>query len=182
MLGSCVRSLSICREDQKERVTPSKQRNLLKAIEQTTKSLSQQLDEAGVKMWLATAGVVTVGRDEMAVNAELRKANERIADAVRALMDLRERAKTAARAASKRTVPGRGGSRHRPGAKGQLIKNAIAIYSHMRVQHPESGKRPGFGGPMLRFVRAVGKLCGDCMRDTDIREVWRVGKSKKNKF
>ena len=165
-----------------ERITPSEQRNQLNAIEQTAKRLLQKLDETGVKMWLTTAGILTAGRDEVAVNAELRKANDRVADAVRALMDLRERAKTAALATNKWIAPGRGGSRRRPKAKGQLIKDAIAIYSHMRMQHPESGKRPGFGGPILKFVCAVGKLYGSCVRDSDIREVWRVWKSNQKQF
>jgi hypothetical protein len=165
-----------------QRITPSDQRNQLKAIEQTAKKLLRQLDEIGVKMWLATAGVVTADRDEVVVNAELRTTNDSVADAIRALTDLRERAKTAALAISKRIVPTRGGSQRRPGAKGQLINEAIAIYSHMRMQHPESGNRPGFGGPMLRFVHEVGKLYGQDLRDSEIREVWRTRKSKQKKI
>jgi hypothetical protein len=158
----------------KERTTPSDQRNQLNAIERTAKTLLHQLGETGVNIWLGTAGVVTADRDEAPVNAELIRAQKSVADAVSAIKDLRARAKTAAHAASKRIAPGRGGSRHRHGAKGQLIKDAIAIYSHMRAQHPD-------GGPMPRFVRAVGKLCGDCVQDSEIREVWRVRKSKQKK-
>jgi hypothetical protein len=162
----------------KERITPSKQRNRLKAVEAITKRLLQQLDDRFVAMWLATAGVVTADRDKVAVNAELRKANDRVTNAVCAIKDLRDRATTAAHAASKRITPGRGGSRRRPKAKGQLIKDAILIYSHMRMQHPDSGRRPAFGGPMQRFVHAVAKLFGDCVQDTHIRDMWRMWKSK----
>jgi hypothetical protein len=165
-----------------KRITPREQQNQLKAIEKTAERLLQQLDDRFVKMWLATAGVVTADRDEVAVNAELRKANDRMTDAVCAIKDLRDRAKTAAQAASKRVIPGRGGSRRRSKAKGRLIKDAILIYSHMRMQHPDSGRRPGFGGPMQRFVHAVAKLFGDRVQDAHIRDVWRMRKSKQKQF
>ncbi len=58
-----------------ERVTPGEQRKQLKAIEKTAKRLLQQLGETGVEICLATAGVVTAGKDQVAINAELRKAN-----------------------------------------------------------------------------------------------------------
>jgi hypothetical protein len=166
----------------KERITPSQQHNRLKAIEKTAKKLLEQLGESAVNMWLSSAGIVTTGRDEAAINAELREASHRIDDIVRAVMDLHDRASTAARVVSKRIRPERGGFRHRPSAKGQLIRKAIAIYSHVRAQYPDSGKQAGFGGPMLRFVHAVAALYGGCVRESDIREVWRTRKSKQKLF
>jgi hypothetical protein len=164
-----------------ERVTPSQQRNQLKAIKKATNSLLQQLKQAEPKWWLTATGILLTGRDEATVNAELKIASDCVADDIRALEDLHRRAKTAIPTVSKLIAQGRGGSRHRPAAKGQLIKHAIAIYSHMRAQHPASGARPGFGRPMLRFVTAVGRLFGSDLQETEIYEVWRVWKSKQKK-
>ena len=161
-----------------ERFTPSKQRNRLKAIESTAKKLSRQLKDPAVKLWLSAFRIVTAGNDPAAINAELREANHRVEDIVRAVIDLHDRANTAAHTVSRRIALGRGGFRHRPGAKGQLIRDAIGIYSHMRMQHPDSGNQPGFGGPMLRFVHAVAALYGARVWDPDIHVVWRTRKSK----
>ena len=161
-----------------ERFTPSEQRKDLKAIEGTAKKLLRQLHDSAVKLRLSSVCIVTAGKDEAAINAELREANHRVDDIVRAVMDLRDRANTAAGAVSKRIASGRGGFRHRPGAKGQLIRDAIAIYWYVREQYPDSGKQAGFGGPMLRFVRAVAALYGARVWDSDIRDVWRTRKSK----
>jgi len=137
----------------------------------------QSLDGLGVTSRLASAGINIADRDEAEVNAELSAAYDRVADAVIGLLDLHERAKTAAQAATKRMTAGRGGSRHRPTAKGQLIRYALVIYAHMRGQHLNSGNKPGFGRPMLEFIQAVATLYGARVCDADIREVWRRWKS-----
>jgi hypothetical protein len=157
-----------------ERISPSEQRNQLEVIEQTARKLLQELGSAHVNMWLVTAGIVTAGRDETTVNAELRKASDSLADAVRALTDLRARAKIAALAASKRTAPGRGGSRHRPGAKGQLIKDAIAIYSHMRRQYPHCRWRNLF----VRSANCTALVCGT----VTFAKCGGLGNQNKNNF
>jgi hypothetical protein len=59
--------------------------------------------------------------------------------------------------------------------------DAIVVYSHIRGQHPASGARPGFGGPLVRFVSAVGKLFAVSVKETEIHEVWRVWKSNPRK-
>jgi hypothetical protein len=164
-----------------ERVTPSQQRNQLKAIEKDTKSLLRQLKEPEPKMWLSAAGIRLGGRDQATVNAELKIASDSLTDCIRALTDLHRRAKIAISTVGKRIAPGRGGSRHRRTARGQLIMHAIAIYSHIRKQHPASGVPPAFGGPMVRFVSAVGKLFDNCLQEAEIYEVWRVWKSKQKK-
>ena len=164
-----------------ERITPSQQRNTLKAIEKNTSFLLRQLNKRSVGMWLTVAGISKEGKDQATVNAELRIASDRVSDAIRALEDLHSRARTTIATVSKHIAPGHGGSRHRPTAKGQLIMDAIAIYSHIRGQHPASGARPGFGGPLVRFVSAVGKLFAVSVRETEIRGVWRVWKSNPRK-
>ena len=161
-----------------EHVTAGQQRSQLKEVEKTTKRLLRQIENPFLKMWLAAAGIRTSGRDENAINNELRIANDRVTEIVRVLNDLRDRAEKACQIATARMTSGRGGPRRGPTAKGQLIKHAIMIYSYMRVQYPESGKYPGFGGPLLRFVQAVGKLYGVHVRDSEIREAWRTWKSK----
>jgi hypothetical protein len=163
----------------KERVTPGEQRTRLDAIEKAAKSLLLKLHDPAVRMWLVTAEIIPASRDRVAVNTDLKKAGDCVDDAIRGLTDIHDRAKAAARAASKRLARGRGGTRRRPEAKGQLINDVIEIYSHVRVQHPNSGNRPGLGGPMLRFIYAVGELCGCRVREPHIRDVWRVWKSKK---
>jgi hypothetical protein len=137
----------------------------------------QSLDGLGVTNLLVSAGMRAPDRDEAAINNELGEVADRVADAVIALLCIHERAKTAVQAVAERIAPGRGGSRHRPKAKGQLIRDGIAIYAHMRIQYPDSGRKPGFGGPMLRFIHAVAALYGATVRDEEIRDVWRVWKS-----
>jgi hypothetical protein len=139
----------------------------------------QSVDGSYVTSQLAFAGINTGNKDIAAVNVELREASDCVADAVISLLDLHERAKTAAQIATKRIAPGRGGSRHHPNAKGQLIRHAITIYAHMRSQHPDSGNKAGYGGPMLRFIHVVAGLYRARVLDSDIRDVWRVWKSNR---
>lgn len=40
------------------------------------------------------------------------------------------------------------------GAKGELIYELIEIYAELRRLFPDSGPKPGFGGPLNRFIRA----------------------------
>ena len=164
-----------------ERITPSLHRSTLKAVEKNINFLLRQLKKQSVSITLTVAGISTEGKDEATINAELRIAGDPVSDASRALNDLYDRAKAASQKVSQRIAHGHGGDRHRPGAKGQLIREAIAIYSHMRAQHPASGRKPAFGGPMLRFVHAVGKLFDVGIRDPEIREVWRNRKSNQKK-
>jgi hypothetical protein len=100
-----------------------------------------------------------------------------VADAVLALFNFHKRAELAVQTATKRIAALRGGPRNYPSAKGQLIRDAITIYAHMRRQHPDSGNKPGYGDPMLRFVHATAELYGARVRDADIREIWRAWKS-----
>jgi hypothetical protein len=127
---------------------------------------------------LTFAYVETQDKDEATVNAELKEANDRVTDAIVGLFDLHKRAKTARHIVAKHITSGRGGSRHRPKPKGQLIRNAIAVYRHMRTQHPDSGNKPGYGPPLLRFVHAVANLYDARVRNADIHDAWRARNSK----
>jgi hypothetical protein len=127
---------------------------------------------------LAFAGINTTDKGMASVNTELQKASHRVMGIVFALLELHERAKIAAEEASKRVALGRGGSRHRLTAKGQLTRDAITIYAHMRKQYPGSGNKPGYGGPMLRFVHGVAELYGVRIRDADVYDAWRKSKRK----
>jgi hypothetical protein len=52
--------------------------------------------------------------------------------------------------------PGKGGARRQgQGPRGVLLWNLFDIYADTRSRFPESGPAIGYGGPLLRFVRAV---------------------------
>jgi hypothetical protein len=194
------------------RITPSEERNRLKAIKICTQKLllefgvnpnnatgrivqgrlsdrpsweqlrllnKENARGLNVALQLAFAGIETTDKDMTIVNAELRKASTQVADAVIGLLKLHQRAKAAMQVMTKRIAPGRGGSRHRPTAKGRLLRDAITIYAHMREQYPDSGNKFGYGGPMLRFVHAAAALYGTHVRDAEIRDACRARKSKR---
>jgi hypothetical protein len=93
--------------------------------------------------WISQSPTVTSNRDPKIVNAELRQAGEDVADSILAILRLHGRATAATRAASSRTRPARGGARRKPTVKGQLIRDAIAIYGHVRGKFPDSGNKRG---------------------------------------
>jgi hypothetical protein len=120
-------------------------------------------------------------RDQIIVNvweAAAVEGNDQVANAVIGLLDLYRRAENARQAKTKQVAPGRGGDHHRPHPKGQLIRDAIAMYEHMRNQYPDSGDKPGYGGPLLRSIHAVADLYGTGVRDADVWDAWRTRKSK----
>jgi hypothetical protein len=139
----------------------------------------QNADWPIVNMQLVIAGIDTKDKDFVVVNAALAAANDPVAGAVIGVLDLYRRAKTARQAATKRIAPGYGGHRHRPNPKGQLIRDAIAVYEHLRNQYPNSGNKPGYGGPLLRFIHAVADLYGTGVRDAHVRDALRTRKSKR---
>jgi len=89
-----------------EGITPSQQRNTLKAIEKNTNFVLQQLKERSVRMWLTVAGISKEGKDAATINAESRIASDRVSDAIRALEDLHSRARTAIQTVNKHIAPG----------------------------------------------------------------------------
>jgi hypothetical protein len=98
------------------------------------------------------------------------------------LLWLQRQAESGAGEVSKRTLHGRGGARARPTPEGKLIREAIAVYVTMRRRYPESGPKPGYGGPLCRFIHAVADLCwthavADLWRtkitDAQIRDGWK---------
>jgi hypothetical protein len=89
------------------------------------------------------------------------------------LLWLQQLAETVAGEVGKRISDGRGGARARPTPEGKLIRETIAVYVIMRREYPRSGPKPGYGGPLCRFVRAVADLFRMKVADPAIREVWR---------
>jgi hypothetical protein len=142
-------------------------------------SLEKQTPEVlMVTAWLSQAGIDTSNRDVDSVNSELRKASDEVANSIIALLSLHGRAKTAAQGVMTRVAPGLGGPRRRPNETGQLIRDLIGVYAYMRTQHPNSGNKPGLGGPMRKFVQAVAALFDAPIFDGQIDEAWRHRESK----
>jgi hypothetical protein len=130
-------------------------------------------------MELVAAGGVQFG-DLNAANADLNEAYTRFNNFVFELLLVQLRAEDALKDTTNRVAPGRGGQRRGRTARGRLIEDSIFIYAKMRERYPGSGRRPGFGGPMLRFIYAVAALVGARVSDNAIREVWQsTGKSKR---
>jgi hypothetical protein len=120
---------------------------------------------------LAAAGINPTDGDADRVNVELAAASDRTAEVVISLLWLHSQAEAAVR--DVRTRKGHGGARRRPTPKGALIRGAVSMYAHLREQYPKSGKKPRYGGPMLRFIRAVAALAGACVTDSEIKDVWK---------
>jgi hypothetical protein len=133
-----------------------------------------------VEFWLIANGIGRAGKDLATINDELGAAGERLGRNIDALKDIHDSADIALRALSSRISTNRGGDRHRLSAKGQLIDTVVAIYSHMREQHPDSGKPPALGGPMQRFICSVGELVGVVIDKSDpsIKHAWEKRKNQ----
>jgi hypothetical protein len=144
-------------------------------LEQLRTLGQQDKEKLGITMRLVTAKIDIA--EEQLISAQIADTENRIASAVASLLFLHRQASAAALAARNRVSRGRGGSRNRPASKGQLIRDAIAIYAHLRRSFPNSGPKPGFGGPMVRFVVAVGSLCDAMLASAEIHDVWRLRKS-----
>jgi hypothetical protein len=184
-------------------VTPSEQRNRLKMIEATARKLLKLLgvncnkvappwfwenspdrspwerlrifgtpDAKGIAVLMRLAAAGINHRDVDSVNAELAVASNRMAEAAISLLCLRSQARLAEH--NIKTREGWGGSRNRPTPKGALMRDAITIYARLRKQYPDSGNKPGYGEPMLKFIRAVAALACASVTDDEIEEVWRV--------
>src|SRR5262249_50442983 len=105
------------------------------------------------------------------VRLQLAAASNRTAEAIISLMWLRSQADLAQQ--SVRLRKGSGGFRRYATPRGALIRNAINIYSHMRGKYPRSGRKPGFGGPMVKFIKEVAQLASVTLTDKKIEDVWR---------
>jgi hypothetical protein len=126
---------------------------------------------------LATASINHRGREKHEVDAELTTEFNRVRDAAISLFWLHSQAELALQRLS--VQMGRGGSRNRATPKGSLIRETLNIYSHMRKRFPGSGSKPGFGEPMLRFIRAVADLASLTLSNREIEQVWRVRDSSR---
>jgi hypothetical protein len=75
---------------------------------------------------------------------------------VAGLLELSRVSKDLAQTEHARKKPGRGAARREgPGPRGVLLSSLFGIYADMRRRFPDSGPEIGYGGPLLRFVRAV---------------------------
>jgi hypothetical protein len=124
---------------------------------------------------LSIAGI-DAGMDVELLNAKAAAAIDRGKEAARLLLWLRSQAKLAEQ--SVQPQKGRGGHRNRPKANGVLIRSAIDIYVRMCEQYPNSGNKPGYRAPMLRFIGDIAALAGATLTDCQIREVWKGRNSK----
>jgi hypothetical protein len=167
---------------QQERVTAGERHEQLEEIEKTAQKLLHLLNIdliSGLRkdglptFWLEQVGIDFRGRDASTVYVEFAEAQGEVTDLIIALRKLHQRAKLAAKAAGTQVDRRRGGARHHPGPKGQLIRDAIVIYQSMKGQHPESGNKPG----MRKFVRAVGDLFGVEISDDAIEDARRPRES-----
>jgi hypothetical protein len=126
---------------------------------------------------LLSAGTKTQDRCPVTIDAELNKANERFAHAAIALMWLHEQAKAAAELAESRVVAGHGGRRNETKQASRLVLDALTVYAHMREHYPDSGKKPGFGEPICKFVRAISEMFESdpqlVVTNAKIKECWR---------
>ena len=123
---------------------------------------------------MAIGDIPGTNASEEAVNARLVMNSDQIADAVIALLRLLELTGAAVAKEDDKTVRVRGGPRRKPTPAGALIRDAINLYAELRDQYPESGPPPGFGGPMVRFIRSLGALAAIDLTDAQIGEIWRV--------
>lgn len=107
------------------------------------------------------------------IRAELKENSDRCDKALIGVWWIHERAEALARstcrAGRKNT---HGGARRSPDQMGQLVRDALVIYAAGRKRNPDSGNRPGFGGPMLRFVKSVAELFDSNVTDAQIKSVW----------
>jgi hypothetical protein len=70
------------------------------------------------------------------------------------LSDLTEASRRAGKRYCAATCRGRGGARREPQALAGLVFDILDIYADVRKRCPKSGPQPGYGGPLVRFVRA----------------------------
>jgi hypothetical protein len=147
----------------------------------------RQLVADAVPIWLTILELGQMDRskesDLALIRAKMKENTDLCNNAIVGLCWIYERAKMVAgleepKATAQRQgplePPKRGGARNPPTQKGQVIRDALAMYSEMRRQYPDSGNRPGLGAPMRSFVRSVGSLFGAELIDDEIDEVWRT--------
>jgi len=137
-------------------------------------TLSKQRDEGVVTlMRLASAGIDKNDTEPASSNAQLNSNSDRLIETLVNVLWIYERAGVAAEAIAPRPPQGHGGARNPVHQKGALIRCAIETYARMRTLYPDSGPVTGFGGPLHRFVQAVGALFGAAVTEKQIEDVWR---------
>jgi len=140
-----------------------------------------------VPLWLTIPELGQRDRDKESdlaqIRAELKENTDHCNNAIVGLCWIYERAKTVADLGEIKATADpegtheptkRGGARNPPTQKGQVIRDALAIYSDMKRQYPDSGNGPGLGVPMRNFIRSVGSLFGAEIADDEIDEARRA--------
>lgn len=131
-----------------------------------------------------------VNRWESLIRQQTKENSDRARKALAGVCWLYQKAKSAADSndpqnagADSNSVSGRarGGARNSPNQKGQAIRDAFALYRHMRSRYPESGRPPALGPPLRRFVRAVGTLLQIEISEKEIDEAWRLPRKRGSK-
>jgi hypothetical protein len=137
---------------------------------------------SGLDIPICRAGL-DLDRDLTQVNVDLRRADAFLTETIKGVLWLHNQA-SLAMADVKSSVLPRGVSARKPiKQKGRVARDATRIYCDLRQKYPKSGHTPGYGGPLCRFVRAVGTLFGCQIDDQAIKEAWRkVGVSSKKNF
>ncbi len=143
------------------------------------------------RLRLATPEVGRRDRDKESdlaqIRAELKENVDHCDNAIVSLCWIYERAKTVANLGEPNASADhegtfaptkRGGARNPPTQKGQVIRDALAMYSDMRERYPGSGNKLGLGASMRNFVRLVGSLFGAEIADDEIDEVWRARRQR----
>jgi hypothetical protein len=131
-----------------------------------------------IKENIAKMAMLQLTAADLRCHGNLGAADSRLTNFILELLWFQRLAKAAFADSSKHTLPGRGGARARPRPHGALIRDAIEVYVYMRKHYPNSGSEPGYGPPMLTFIRAVAALVDATVTDAAIKEVWRPRKSK----
>lgn len=142
-------------------------------------SIAIQKDMTGRSVRMRLAAACIDAANIAATNEHLGRRSARLDALIFELLWLQQRVQIAVNEVNKRMEHGRGGARRTRTATGLLIQESIAIYAATREQYPRSGNEPGFGAPMLRFIKAVAALVDARADDTAIHEVWRSRKSKR---
>jgi hypothetical protein len=114
-----------------------------------------------------------VAGDLTRYNADLHRAHAFLSETIKGVLWLHDQANLAMAVIKSSVLPRGVGARKPIKQKGRVAIDAAWIYHDLRQKYPKSGRKPGYGGPLCRFVRGVATLFGSQMDDQAIKEAWR---------
>jgi hypothetical protein len=173
-----LRSLGYNPNDPK--APPWEPRDDLSEREQLWIYLNMQLVAREATGCIMRSSLRTLGRSRDAIGADIRAFDDRLADLVLGLWWLTGQVPAAIKYMTPDKPIGHGGSRRTVSLKGQLTRDVIEIYTQLKLRYG-TGKRPGYGGPLRRFVQAVGDLFDATIEDKAIASAWRSLHSRNSK-